>query len=183
MRNRLQRASSSYLLQTSHFPEIQMLEHIILLTTFQETNFAVLYTYLYAPCVLSHFGCTRLYATLWTTASQAPLSAEFSRPAYWSGLLCLPSGDLPNPGIKPMSLKSTCIGRWVLNYCCHLGSPHIYIDLCKYKYIFKSVRILLRAQVKFKVNIGIKHEIVKQLNLFDLYSALLLYKEKNCFHL
>ena len=29
---------------------------------------------------------------------------EFSRQAYWSGLPCPPTGDLPDPGIKPMSL-------------------------------------------------------------------------------
>ena len=28
---------------------------------------------------------------------------EFSRQEYWSGLPCPPSGDLPNPGIKPRS--------------------------------------------------------------------------------
>ena len=28
---------------------------------------------------------------------------EFSRQEYWSGLPCLPPGDLPNPGIKPRS--------------------------------------------------------------------------------
>ena len=27
-----------------------------------------------------------------------------SRQEYWSGLPCLPSGDLPNPGIEPGSL-------------------------------------------------------------------------------
>ena len=27
----------------------------------------------------------------------------FSRQEYWSGLLCLPLGDLPDPGIKPRS--------------------------------------------------------------------------------
>ena len=27
----------------------------------------------------------------------------FSRQEYWSGLPCLPSGDLPNPGIEPRS--------------------------------------------------------------------------------
>ena len=26
---------------------------------------------------------------------------EFSRPEYWSGLLCPPPGDLPNPGVEP----------------------------------------------------------------------------------
>ena len=47
------------------------------------------------------------FATLWT--HQAPLSTGFSRQEYWSGLPCLPPGDLPNPGIKPMSLKSLAL--------------------------------------------------------------------------
>src|SRR5574341_1139765 len=50
--------------------------------------------------VLSH---VQLFATPWTVAHQAPLSKGFSRQEYWSGLLCLPPGDLPNPGIKPRS--------------------------------------------------------------------------------
>ena len=37
-----------------------------------------------------------------------------SRQEYWSGLLYPPPGCLPNPGIEPMSLMSTCIGRQVL---------------------------------------------------------------------
>ena len=44
-----------------------------------------------------------VFATPWTTACQAPLSMEFSRPEYWSGLPCPPPGDLPNPRIKPRS--------------------------------------------------------------------------------
>ena len=35
--------------------------------------------------LLSHFSCVQLYATLWTIASQAPLSVGFSRHEYWSG--------------------------------------------------------------------------------------------------
>ena len=31
------------------------------------------------------------------------LSMGFSRQEYWSGLLCLPPGDLPNPEIEPWS--------------------------------------------------------------------------------
>ena len=34
-------------------------------------------------------------------AFQAPLSLEFFRQEYWSGLPFPPPGDLPNPGIKP----------------------------------------------------------------------------------
>ena len=39
--------------------------------------------------------------TLWTVAHQAPLSMEFSRQEYWSGLPCPSPGDLPNIGIEP----------------------------------------------------------------------------------
>ena len=34
-----------------------------------------------------------------SVALQAPLSMEFFRPEYWSGLPCPLQGDLPNPGI------------------------------------------------------------------------------------
>ena len=34
---------------------------------------------------------------------QAPQSMRFSRQEYWSGLPCPPPGDLPDPGIEPMS--------------------------------------------------------------------------------
>ena len=46
----------------------------------------------------------RLFAVLWSTVCQAPLSMDFSRQEYWSGLPCPPPGDLPDPGIRPMSL-------------------------------------------------------------------------------
>ena len=42
--------------------------------------------------------------TPWTVAHQAPLSLGFPRQEYWSRLPFPPSGDLPNPGIKPVSL-------------------------------------------------------------------------------
>ena len=41
--------------------------------------------------------------TPWTGAFQAPLSKEFSRQEYWSGLPFPFSGDLPNLGIEPWS--------------------------------------------------------------------------------
>ena len=49
----------------------------------------------------------------WTVAHQAPLSMEFSRQEHWSGLPFPPPGDLPDPGIEPMSLKSPALaGRF-----------------------------------------------------------------------
>ena len=51
--------------------------------------------------------------TLWTVAHQVPLSMGFSRQEYWCGLPCPPLGDLPNPGIEPMSLISPALaGRF-----------------------------------------------------------------------
>ena len=46
----------------------------------------------------------QLFATPWTVAYQAPLSMEFSRQEYWSGVPLPSPGDLPDPGIKPRSL-------------------------------------------------------------------------------
>ena len=56
--------------------------------------------------MLSCFGCVWLFATLWTVALQVPLSMGFSRQAYWSGMPCPSPGDLPDPGIKSVSLTS-----------------------------------------------------------------------------
>ena len=43
------------------------------------------------------------FVTLWTVARQAPLSMGFSRQEYWSGLPFPTPGDLPDPGIEPVS--------------------------------------------------------------------------------
>ena len=54
-------------------------------------------------CVCMLSGFSRLFATLWTVACQAPLSMGCPRQAYWSGLPFPSPGDLPRPGIKPES--------------------------------------------------------------------------------
>ena len=44
---------------------------------------------------------------------KAPLSVAFSRQEYWSGLSFPSSGDLPDPGIEPVSLRSPALaGRF-----------------------------------------------------------------------
>ena len=54
-------------------------------------------------CVLGHSVMSNSFKTPWTVALQAPLSTEFSRQEYWSELLFPSPGDLPDPGIKPVS--------------------------------------------------------------------------------
>ena len=53
------------------------------------------------------------FETLWTVACQAPLAMGFSRQEYWSGLPFPSPGDLPDPGIQPMSpVALVCAGRF-----------------------------------------------------------------------
>ena len=59
-------------------------------------------------CVQS-FSCVQFFATLWTVAHQAPLSMEFSRQEYWSGLPFPSPGDLPDPGTESASPVSLAL--------------------------------------------------------------------------
>ena len=63
-----------------------------------------------------------------TIARQAPLSMGFPRQEYWSALLFLPSGDLPDPGWNPCLL---CLLHWQVGSLplCHPGSPPLLLDL------------------------------------------------------
>ena len=45
----------------------------------------------------------QLFMTPWPVASQAPLSTEFSRQEYWSGVPFPSPRDLPDPGLKSRS--------------------------------------------------------------------------------
>ena len=65
-------------------------------------------------CVCAHvLSHVQLFATLWNVACQAPLSKGFPRQEYWSRLPFPPLGDLPDPGIEPMS--HTLAGRFFTN--------------------------------------------------------------------
>ena len=54
-------------------------------------------------CVILLCSVAQSCLTLWTVAHQAPLSMGFSKQEYWSRLPFPPPGDLPHPGIKPVS--------------------------------------------------------------------------------
>ena len=56
--------------------------------------------------MLSHIW---LFATPWTVAHQAPLSMEFPRQEYWSGLPFPPPEDLPDPGMESESPVSPAL--------------------------------------------------------------------------
>ena len=71
---------------------------------------------LYAVCVISH---VQLFLTC-----QAPLSMEFSRQEYWSGLSFPTPGDLPDPGIEPTSVAFPALaGRFFTT--ASVGKPRL----------------------------------------------------------
>ena len=63
---------------------------------------------------LAEVALFRSLLASWTVAHQAPLSMEFSRQEHWSKLPFPPSGDLPDPRIKPTSpVSSALAGRFL----------------------------------------------------------------------
>ena len=70
---------------------------------------------------LSH---VQLFVTPWTVAYEAPLSVEFSRQEYWTGLPFSSPGDFPDPGVK--SASSALTGKSFITES--PGKP----DLCPY---------------------------------------------------
>ena len=72
----------------------------------------IYFIYTQCACMLSRFSHVRLFVTLWTVSWLSPLSMD-SRQEYWSGLPCPTPGDLPNPGIEPVSFISLALsGRF-----------------------------------------------------------------------
>ena len=75
-------------------------------------------------CFLSHFSHVQLFASPWTIALQPPLSMEFSRQEYLSGLSCPSLGDLPNSGTELTSRTSwalaSLLGKWKCKLLSHV---------------------------------------------------------------
>ena len=81
------------------------------------------------PRVNIHHGlsCVSPFITPWTIVCQAPLSMGLSRQQYWSELPFPSLGDLPNPGIEPVSLMSLVLaGRFFTIF-----RVYFYISLIK----------------------------------------------------
>ena len=62
-------------------------------------------------------NCVRFFATPQTLARQAPLSVEFSRQKYWSGLPFLLQGDPLDPRTEPMSPMSPALAGNFFTNC------------------------------------------------------------------
>ena len=81
--------------------------------------------------------CTQFWP--WTAAHQAPLSMEFFRQKYWSGLPFPIPVNLPGPGIinsspEPLALAGRSIPH-------HLGKLHVRMFVCMLNH-FSCIRLL-----------------------------------------
>jgi len=115
-------------------------------------------------CVLS-LKRVQLFETPWTVAPKAPLSMEFSRQEYWSGLPFPPLGDLPNPGIKPTSLASPASAGGFFTTV-PPGKPQdwLYETLLKAKHCYKDGRQEVKGWQRIKWLDGIIDSMDKSLS-------------------
>ena len=103
-------------------------------------------------------------ATPCTVAHQAPLSMEFPRQEYWSGLSCPSPGDLPDPGIEPKSpalqIDTLPSGRTVQVASCAESQCQDLVDKCDggpIGEVPKAIRARMNlAQRASQVSVGTK---------------------------
>ena len=74
----------------------------------------------------SLFVCSVMSDSLRLHELQPPLSVGLSRQWYWNGLPFHPPGDVPNPGIEPMSPVAPILAGGLLSTS-HLGSPAFFL--------------------------------------------------------
>ena len=133
-------------------------------------------------CMLNCLSHVQLCVTSWTVACQTPLSMEFSRQEYQSGLPLPLLGDLPDPGIEPVSLTPLVAGRFfttsatweaiLLFYI--MTFPEIflsillskfYIDklnyICQEYFIFYKLSFLSHDVLDYACNVFLNYQIVQ----------------------
>ena len=94
--------------------------------------------------MLSH---VQLFETLWTVAHWAPLSMEFSRQEYCSGLPFPTPKDLANPEIEPAPLASPSLAVGFFSTV----SPGKQVDMKSFIvfiFFFFSVHMILWGNIK-----------------------------------
>ena len=106
--------------------------------------------------LLNCFSFVWLYVTPWISARQAALSTGFSMQQYWSGLPCPPPGDLPYPGIKPVSLMSPVLAAGSLPLT-PPGKPniYIYINIKSIQSIYRLPNLIKRISFAIHYPLGL----------------------------
>ena len=87
-------------------------------------------------CVLS---CIQLFVSPWTVAHQAPLSVEFFRQEYWSGLPFRLPGDLLHPETKPTSFESPALASGFFTTVPPGKPPYQYLILAQRPFLISLI--------------------------------------------
>ena len=90
-------------------------------------------------------SCPTLCDPMDCIALQAPLSMGFSRQEYWSRLPCPPPGDLPDLGIKPISLISLALAGMV--YICTCTHTHTHTHTHTYTHIMDYYSTIIKNEI------------------------------------
>ena len=120
-----------------NFIEISLIYNVVLVSGVQQSDSVkCVYICLYV-CV---FSCSVMSdsAIPWSVACQAPLPMTFSGQEYWSGLPFPSPGDLPDPGIEPVSLASPALQADSL-LLSHRGSP-IYVFFFRFLFHYRLLQ-------------------------------------------
>ena len=91
--------------------------HVLLFDTY-------FYACMHACC---HFSHVQLFVTLYTVACKAPLLWDSPGKNIEVGCPCPPPRDLPEPGIKPMALRSSALAGKFFTSNATSEVPYIFI--------------------------------------------------------
>ena len=122
-------------------------------------------------------SCVQLFVTPWTVTLQAPLSMEFSRQEYCSGLPFSTPEDPPHPVMECVSLACiSCICRQIL-YCwaTRKGLNGKYFQnniLLNLKYLMISVYLCIASSIIFQLHFFYSCIVFSPIFWFSLFYSL-----------
>ena len=109
--------------------------------------------------MLDFFSRLQLFVILWTLAFQAPLFMGFSRQEYWSGLPCPPPGDLPDPGIKPVSLACPGLARGFFTTSATWDAPSTCLSSVQFSSVTQSCPTLCDPMNHSTPGLPVHHQL------------------------
>ena len=115
-----------------------------------------------------------LFVTSKTVAHEAPLYMGFSRQEYWSGLPISPPGDLPNLGIKAVSLTSPAFADGFFTTGVIWKVQEVHPISQNFRFFIKSVSLYMNKHVRWKGRQ--MHIKVKQSHTSYMFRLLFLHK-------
>ena len=101
------------------------------------------------------------YLTLWDAVDYSPPGSSvhgiLQAKEYWSGLPCLPPGDLPDTGIEPMFLMSPALAGGFFTTGTTWEAPFLILSVVIYSYLLHLILIHRKYNYCIQDNVCIHH--------------------------